>query len=1349
MADWNRDNENDASKPKINRPRRALLLLALIAGGLAAVALGCSAVLIYLVNTSAGHRYVLDMAQRKASETLGVNVQVENLTPHLATLTLDLYGVRVAGAAPHPDPPLLEANHIQIGLRVVSVLEGKWYFNNIQINHPVAWVVVDKNGQSNLPEIKSSGGSNTDLFDLGIRNFQIANGEVYYNSRPSGLAADLHDLQFQCAFNSLLTKYSGTLNYADGKLIYGTYRPLEHNLDLEFEATRKVFTLKRASVTAGASSAVLSATLSNYSNPAVQAQYQITLDGRQAAKILDIPTLPAGLLKATGTLAYQQSTERNMIESLNIQGDLSSDRIFINTASARLGISNLAAHYSLANSNLLLHDLRANVLGGAMQAEGSMQQIGGNTHSSFHVALQKVSLAEARQAFARSIATDGVSLDGTASATATAEWGKTVDDLIAHADLTLDGKAVNAVHQPAAGAQQTAGAAGPSNAVIIPVKGAVHAVYTRANGNLTLNNSQIETQQTKATFNGTVSRSSSLAVNIQANDLREIATFAALFSAPTQGAPSLDLSGRASFQGTVRGSMNAPDVAGQLTAENLEYNGTQWKLLRTGITLNPAHAKLENLSLQAAKRGQVTANVDVGLNRWSPTSQSQIQLDLNASDLSMETVAVLAQRQLPVSGTLSVNAHLRGELENPTGHANVTLIGAAVYGEPMTRASADLTGSGSQVQVSATVQLPAGAVQAKVTADPRARTFTAQLQSHGIDLANLQTIQARGIDAKGIVRIDAHGQGSFDNPAITATLQIPNLTVAGQTIAQTNLQLNAANHVANLDFAASVAGASLRGKGRVNLSGDYLADASLDTQTFDVKPVLAALVPDEEPDLSGQAEIHLTIHGPLKDRRQMEAHLKLPVLKVAYNNSVQLAASPIQADLQDSTITLQPVTIRGSGAELNVQGSFPVGAGGAASLKAQGAVNLQLLQIFDPDLRASGQLKVNIDSHGAIGSGLVNGKIEIAGASLSTNTSPVGLENGNGEFELTSDRLQLTKFSGTVGGGEITAQGEIIYRPQIQFALGVIEKGAKLLYPRGVREAAAANLRLTGSIHHALLSGSVELADLSFTPAFDLSAAVSQFSGGVEAPPTTGFAQNLDLRIALNSTSSASLVSRALSVAGSANLQIRGTAAEPVLLGRVNLSGGDVILNGNRFVLTGGTIQFINPAMTQPVLNVSLTTTIQEYKIDLRFQGPSDQMRTQYTSDPSLPPADIINLLAFGQTTEASAANSMSMNQQAESLVASQVSSQVTSRISKAAGISQLSISPVLAGGTAEGQPGANITIQQRVTGNLFVTFSTNVATTQGQTIQGQYQVSPRVAVSATRDPNGGFAVDTMIKKSW
>jgi translocation and assembly module TamB len=354
-------------------------------------------------------------------------------------------------------------------------------------------------------------------------------------------------------------------------------------------------------------------------------------------------------------------------------------------------------------------------------------------------------------------------------------------------------------------------------------------------------------------------------------------------------------------------------------------------------------------------------------------------------------------------------------------------------------------------------------------------------------------------------------------------------------------------------------------------------------------------------------------------------------------------------------------------------------------------------------------------------------------------------------LKVTKDRINISSFQGTVGGGTVTAQGGVAYRPAIQFDMGLAAKGIRVLYPQGMRENVEANLRLAGTTDNATLGGSVNLTDLSFTQAFDLNSFIAQFSDSVAAPPTLGLAQNLQLNIALRSTNNVNLVSRTLSVGGSANLQVRGTAAEPVILGRVDLNSGDIILNGSRFVLNGGTIQFINPSETQPVVNLSLNTTIQQYSIDLRFNGPVDQLRTEYTSDPALPSADIINLLAFGETTEASAAASSNTTttQTGESLIASQVSSQVTSRISRIAGISQLSISPVLAGSSSQGPPGAVITIQQRVTGNLFVNFSTNVASTQSQTIQGQYKISPRVSVSATRDPNGGFGFDTLIKKTW
>jgi hypothetical protein len=60
-----------------------------------------------------------------------------------------------------------------------------------------------------------------------------------------------------------------------------------------------------------------------------------------------------------------------------------------------------------------------------------------------------------------------------------------------------------------------------------------------------------------------------------------------------------------------------------------------------------------------------------------------------------------------------------------------------------------------------------------------------------------------------------------------------------------------------------------------------------------------------------------------------------------------------------------------------------------------------------------------------------------------------------------------------------------------------------------------------------------------------------------------------------------------------------------------------------------------------------------------------------------------------------------------------------------------------LAGGNQQ-DPGTQVAIQQRVTGNILLTFSTNVTSTQSQTVQVQYHPGHTMSVSILRDQNGG-----------
>ncbi len=221
------------------------------------------------------------------------------------------------------------------------------------------------------------------------------------------------------------------------------------------------------------------------------------------------------------------------------------------------------------------------------------------------------------------------------------------------------------------------------------------------------------------------------------------------------------------------------------------------------------------------------------------------------------------------------------------------------------------------------------------------------------------------------------------------------------------------------------------------------------------------------------------------------------------------------------------------------------------------------------------------------------------------------------------------------------------------------------------------------------------------------------------------------------------LSSAKLSVAGTSDLQVRGTAAEPILIGRTNITSGELFFNGRRYQVQSGVIQFTNPVRTEPVVNLVVTTTVNQFDLNVRLVGPLDRMRTTYTSDPPLPPVDVINLLMPAHTSEAASATTTTP----QSLLAGQMAGQVSSRVEKLAGISSLTIDPQIGGNGTN--PGARLALQQRVTKNLFFTFATDVSSTQGELVQIEYQITRKYSVSALRDQNGGYSVQVKVRKKF
>ncbi|HTU51590.1 MAG TPA: translocation/assembly module TamB domain-containing protein [Acidobacteriaceae bacterium] len=1292
-----------------------------------------------LLHNGRFHQYLLHKADQIASERLGTQVTLQNYSIHLSNLSVDLYGLTIDGSVPYSTPPLLQVQHIGLDFRIVSMWHRKWYFENISADNPVLRMFTNSNGISNLPHLKSTGNNHTNIFELGVRHASLHHGELYVNDKKISLDAELRDLDFSSAFDTVKQEYLGSLSYRDGKVQFGTFNSIPHSLEAQFKATSNNFSLTGAKIDSGSSQFEATATLSHYDDPTISAHYEAVLDGSLIRKILKEPSIPSGIVVTRGSVQYQHNSQSPFLESLTVEGSLTSAKLDVREKQLRAQARKVAAHYSLQNGNLIIRSAHANLLGGAADGDMIIHNLDGESHALLNVSLRGISMADAQQLLAPLAATKGVALRGALNGTVQAKWGRIVDDLLAQTTLSIRGNISNVHPQK-------------PNTNALPISGVIHGAYSAANQQIKLTNSYLQMPQTSLTMNGTVSQRSNLAVHFKSDDLADLQALAGAFRPDINSSSSqLRLAGTASFDGIINGSASAPHIVGQLVASNLQIRGTQWRSFRARVEASPSLVNLQHGALMPEPHGSIDFSTSVVLHKWSFTKENPIQLELDASQLDIADLTKLVNSSLPVNGTLAANLHLHGTALNPIGNGSIALTKASVYEQPIHSANLKFSGSEGQLQGNLSAHLASGTVQSAFSFRPNQKSYTAKLSATGIALAKLELLQAHHIDANGTVNLNVSGEGLLSNPQFNATVQTSKLEISHQTIDGLTLQASVANHIATADLNSQAIHSSIQAHAKINLTGEYFADAALDTQSIPLQPLLATYAPAQAANLGGATQVRATLQGPLKDWKQLEIHATLPELKVNYGNSINLAAaSPIHVDYTHGLIALQKASIRGTDTDLQIQGTIPTFGDRPIELLLVGTINLQLAQLFDPDYKSSGQLRFNINSYGARTDPNVEGEVDVVDASFYGGDLPLGLQHGNGVLTLTKNRLNIKTFKANSGGGTVIAQGGITFRPSIQFDLGLAANDIRMLYPQGVREELAGNIRLVGNTENAVLGGRVQIENLSFTPDFDLAGFTSQLSGGIAPPPSQGFAQNTRLNVAISSTNNLNLVSRTLSVDGTANLQIRGTIAQPVILGRVDLTNGDVIFNGNRFTLSGGTVQFVNPSETQPVVNLALNTTIQQYNIHLRFNGPVDQLRTNYTSDPSLPAADIINLLAFGETTEASAANPVTpTNQAAMGLVASQVSSQITSRVAKIAGISQLSINPVLAGGSIQGPAGAVVTIQQRVTGNLFVTFSTNVATTQNQVIMGQYNVSPRLAFSVTRDQNGGVAFDTLLKKKW
>jgi translocation and assembly module TamB len=363
---------------------------------------------------------------------------------------------------------------------------------------------------------------------------------------------------------------------------------------------------------------------------------------------------------------------------------------------------------------------------------------------------------------------------------------------------------------------------------------------------------------------------------------------------------------------------------------------------------------------------------------------------------------------------------------------------------------------------------------------------------------------------------------------------------------------------------------------------------------------------------------------------------------------------------------------------------------------------------------------------------------------------PNGLSSLNGTLVFNEDRLEVESLTATTGGGQMKIGGFLTYRNGVYANLTASGDVVRVrLY--GLSATSNTSLTLQGGLQNLLLSGNVLITRFGVGPDVDFAAFSS--AGGLSAPPEPNAASN-KIRLDVHITSSPQLdfQNTYAKLAGTVDLTVRGTVAEPTILGRIQITEGSATFAGTKYELQRGDIYFSNPVRIDPTIDLDATARVETYDITVGLQGTMSNLKPTYRSEPPLSEADIFALLALGRTQEEAQLYQEQEVQQganptSDALLGGALNATVSNRVGKLFGGGSVKIDPAFVG--TLGNSSARITVQQQLSRQLTVTYATNVNSTAQQLLQAQYDLTPNVSIVVARDESGVFSVVYKIRRRY
>ncbi len=1310
-------------------------------------------------------------------------------------LRAEVDGFVLHGSEPADAPPLFKADSIAVGLKLVSALRREIDIQYLDVRHPQVYLIVDAGGHTNVPAPKvqhaqrSRKSAVETILDLAIGRFNLENGT--FEVRDHGATpfdARGRNLRAEIAYDRGGPRYHGRISLSPADFQWGVHRPLPLDVSLTLALEKNRVQIESARVATAQSQTEFSGAIDSLTDLSGSFQFKARVALKELGRIIAWHTLLEGPVTLAGNLHFHGMSDYLATGSFHSAGLLfTPDPHFTLRDCTVDGVVRLDPR-GVETSGVRLAGMAMAILTGSgtdhplerFPVSGRIESVAlrGRTLDASGIRLQTLSGSFAGQTQIAQLSRVHVVGDVAGFDTRemlrvyngqTVPWDGAASGPI---DLTVTLQHSDSLRLAAHMAITPAGSGAP-------VHGSIDAAYDGIGETLDLGRSFLALPATRLDFSGVLGRQ--LRIRADSRNLDDV-----LPAFNIQSLPVKLRNGEVVFDGSVTGKLDEPRIAGHGNATNVVWSGQTFDALSGDVDLSSAGIAVRNGSVQ---RGILRAqgSGSLAMRDWTVEDGSPLSLSASIRNApAADLLAIADVHDVPLRGAIDATGKISGTFGDPRIDAAITATNGAIAGEPFARFTGAVNSSGNTIEMS-NAQLDAGAKQITIGANYQHQPgafgngrLRIQVDSNPMPLGQFQALSKEYPGIHGTAEVHTTGvldiapakpgQPGFHIVSLNGALNGRGLRINDQALRDVTLSAatKGTQLVAHLD--SELAGSVIHGEGQWSLADDYPGAAQISFNRIDLTRLLAWLGHSKPPggvQITGSAEGSLAVTGPAFSPALWKAELRVPSLQVGPGGDLAVNGNPlalhnpapIVVTMERDIIKVESARLTGRSTDLSLSGTINLQQKNPIDLHVSGSFDLATLQDFNRDIYSAGSTAIGLDMRGPLAQPQVNGRIEIKDATFNLADIPVGVYRTNGVILFDGDRATIQSFSGESGGGQVTVSGFASYGGDaLVFHLHLGAQAVRVRYPEDFSTVASASLNLTGASDSSMLAGNISVLRTGFNPRSDFSSILAKSAEPVRTPSAqTGLVANMHFDVQIESAPDLTFQSSlAQGLQAEASLRLRGTGSNPALLGRINITHGQIVFFGTPFDVNQGSLAFYNPVKIDPVLNIDLETKSRGVDVILNISGPINKLNLTPRSDPPLQFSDILALLATGRsptadysTLMASPASPQSLQSLgASALLGQAIASPVTGRLQRFFGVTRLKIDPTLTSLTGvENNPQARLTVEQQVTPNITFTYITDVTSSDPLVVQVEWALSRNWSAVALREENGLFGLNFLYKR--